>query len=81
MNKTDLLAEKLPHSPLGGYILDYQGRDNYDSACVYYLLYLFACRAEQIFCICVRYAVDYLYVCESYFGLILGACLHLCRFN
>jgi guanine nucleotide-binding protein G(i) subunit alpha len=41
MNKTDLFAEKLPHSPLGDYFPDYQERDNYDSACDCYLLYQF----------------------------------------
>lgn len=35
MNKTDLLAEKLPHSPLGDYFPDYEGGDNFDAACDY----------------------------------------------
>lgn len=37
LNKIDLFAEKLPHSPLGDYFEDYTGGDNYDSACEYLL--------------------------------------------
>ncbi|KAG2366288.1 G protein alpha-subunit [Suillus spraguei] len=37
LNKIDLFAEKLPHSPLGDYFPDYTGGDNYDAACDYLL--------------------------------------------
>ncbi|PAV18416.1 heterotrimeric G alpha subunit B [Pyrrhoderma noxium] len=37
LNKIDLFAEKLPHSPLGDYFPDYTGGDNYDMACEYLL--------------------------------------------
>jgi len=37
LNKIDLFAEKLPHSPMGDYFPDYQGGDNYDAACDYLL--------------------------------------------
>ena len=37
LNKIDLFAEKLPHSPLGDYFPDYAGGDNYDLACEYLL--------------------------------------------
>ena len=37
LNKIDLFAEKLPHSPLGDYFPDYTGGDNYDAACEYLL--------------------------------------------
>ncbi|KAL5528751.1 GPA1 [Sanghuangporus sanghuang] len=37
LNKIDLFAEKLPHSPLGDYFPDYSGGDNYDAACEYLL--------------------------------------------
>lgn len=37
LNKIDLFAEKLPHSPLGDYFPDYNGGDNYDAACDYLL--------------------------------------------
>lgn len=37
LNKIDLFAEKLPHSPLGDYFPDYNGGDNYDLACEYLL--------------------------------------------
>lgn len=37
LNKIDLFAEKLPHSPLGDYFPDYAGGDNYDAACDYLL--------------------------------------------
>ncbi|KAL5485495.1 hypothetical protein ACEPAI_8137 [Sanghuangporus weigelae] len=37
LNKIDLFAEKLPHSPLGDYFPDYAGGDNYDAACEYLL--------------------------------------------
>ena len=37
LNKIDLFAEKLPRSPLGDYFPDYNGGDNYDSACDYLL--------------------------------------------
>ncbi|KLO11724.1 heterotrimeric G protein alpha subunit B [Schizopora paradoxa] len=37
LNKIDLFAEKLPHSPLGDYFEDYTGGDNYDLACEYLL--------------------------------------------
>ena len=37
LNKIDLFAEKLPHSPLGDYFPDYSGGDNYDLACEYLL--------------------------------------------
>ncbi|KAF8522475.1 heterotrimeric G protein alpha subunit B [Hysterangium stoloniferum] len=37
LNKIDLFAEKLPHSPMGNYFPDYQGGDNYDAACDYLL--------------------------------------------
>ena len=32
LNKIDLFAEKLPHSPLGDYFPDYTGGDDYDRA-------------------------------------------------
>jgi hypothetical protein len=37
LNKMDLFAEKLPRSPLGHYFPDYQGGDNYNTACDYLL--------------------------------------------
>ncbi|KAG9099064.1 guanine nucleotide-binding protein subunit alpha [Ceratobasidium sp. UAMH 11750] len=37
LNKIDLFAEKLPHSPMGDYFPDYTGGDNYDAACDYLL--------------------------------------------
>lgn len=37
LNKIDLFAEKLPHSPLGDYFPDYTGGNNYDAACDYLL--------------------------------------------
>lgn len=37
LNKIDLFAEKLPRSPLGDYFPDYNGGDDYDSACNYLL--------------------------------------------
>lgn len=37
LNKIDLFADKLPHSPLGDYFPDYTGGDNYDLACEYLL--------------------------------------------
>jgi len=37
LNKIDLFAEKLPHSPLGEYFPDFAGGDNYDAACDYLL--------------------------------------------
>lgn len=37
LNKIDLFAEKLPHSPLADYFPDYNGGNNYDAACDYLL--------------------------------------------
>jgi hypothetical protein len=37
LNKIDLFAEKLPHSPLCDYFPDYTGGSNYDAACDYLL--------------------------------------------
>jgi len=37
LNKIDLFAEKLPHSPLEDYFPDYTGGNNYDAACDYLL--------------------------------------------
>jgi guanine nucleotide-binding protein subunit alpha len=37
LNKIDLFAEKLPHSPLGDYFPDYTGGNNYEAACDYLL--------------------------------------------
>ncbi|KAJ7617866.1 heterotrimeric G-protein alpha subunit, GPA1-like protein [Roridomyces roridus] len=36
LNKTDLLREKLPWSPLGAFYKDYSGGNNYDAACEYF---------------------------------------------
>ena len=76
MNKRDLFAKRLPHSPLGDHFPDYQGRDNHDSACDYYRLYRFvslnpAGEQIRIFYICVCYAVDCLYVCACFWGFFL----------
>ncbi|KAI8099860.1 G-alpha protein [Halteromyces radiatus] len=37
LNKIDLFAEKLPHSPLANYFADYMGGDKYELACQFLL--------------------------------------------
>ena len=39
LNKIDLFAEKLPHSPLSDYFPDYTGGNDYEAACDYLLLH------------------------------------------
>jgi guanine nucleotide-binding protein subunit alpha len=37
LNKIDLFAEKLPRSPVEKYFPDYEGGNNFDAACDYFL--------------------------------------------
>jgi guanine nucleotide-binding protein G(i) subunit alpha len=37
LNNTNTFAEKLPHSPLHDHFPDYDGGDDYDAACNYFL--------------------------------------------